>query len=286
MVKLVPIIKQKIEDDIKKRHGKGKADKQLVRAILSELVGDVQKRVETEESEVRAEITAVLDRLVGQVAVLNPGPPAPGTSVNGFSCVHARPLRPQQPNNGVVLVSRAAVGGGGLVDFAGGLSGAIVNSALNSCLAEGDAVGSLDAAVADAGGAELHAARAALPLLAGAPGANGYRCATGSAVTTVGGGSLLAARVIHAVAPTYLTEADDPTTPEDNDESLVDAYSAAMAQGRSEHVTHLAFPCSLLRDAAATGPARTLEEVVMLGARTICAGLYPELVELHLVATR
>ena len=103
---------------------------------------------------------------------------------------------------------------------------------------------------------------------------------------TEAGGSLKSASVIHAVAPAYdVSEEGDPTTVDDHDEALTSTYAAAMELGRAAGVAYLAFPCSLLRDPRAVGDARSAEQILVIGLSAIRASLYPELHEVHLVAT-
>ena len=92
------------------------------------------------------------------------------------------------PRGGVLVAARGSV-----VGFEGD---AIVNAANEGC----QGGGGVDGAITTAGGPEMAAARAALPVIKSRM--HGARCRTGSAVVTTGG-RLNATHCIHAVGPNY-----------------------------------------------------------------------------------
>ena len=171
---------------------------------------------------------------------------------------------------------------GSVVSFSGD---AVVNATNRGCLS-GDGV---DGAITAAGGAEMAAARLALPQLR-----PGVRCETGQAVTTVGGG-LAATWCIHAVGPNYWEVEDDAAEGGDSfegeealeaalrrgDELLASAYATAMRCAREKGAATVGFA---LLSAGLFRGRRSLRAVLDIAVRAVRDAAYPGLGRVHLVA--
>lgn len=153
---------------------------------------------------------------------------------------------------------------GSVVDYTGDC---IVNAANQGCLGGGG----VDGAVTAAGGAELAAARKALPIAAGS---KNVRCPTGEARLTVGG-SLQARWCVHAVGPHYNQDLAK------GDALLLKAYISSMDCARTQGVASIAF--SLLSAGIFRGP-QSLSKVLEQAVQGVKDGVYPGLKEVHLVA--
>ncbi|CAE7273812.1 ymdB [Symbiodinium natans] len=151
---------------------------------------------------------------------------------------------------------------------------ALVNAANQGCLGGGG----VDGAITRAGGSRLHEARKALPATAG------KRCATGSAVVTVGG-DLKAKWCIHAVAPRYpgkdTKESKDESTLAECDALLRSAATAAMRLAKAKKAKRVAFP--ILAGGIFRG-CRPLDVVIAQCLQGIQEGVYEGLESVYIVA--
>ena len=136
----------------------------------------------------------------------------------------------------------------------------------------------MDGAISRAGGAELYAARKALPLI---PGTHCDRCVTGGAKITVGG-QLNAKWCIHAVGPNYRVLDGVGKSLEEGDLLLRSAYLTSMALA-ANNGTIKTIGFSLLSAGIFRGP-RSLATVLDIAVQSIIDGAYNGLQEVHLVA--